>query len=1481
MAGSTISTTIAQTVTIGSASYPSPLTITHAGLIEPSSLSTSTLHFENFNETFGGIGVLSTNSVPALDNLGIILGATAASFTDVGQTVGGYGVFFEYGGTVMNAGTIRGGAGRYGKGAVGFTNFGTVINAGLLAGGYGSSEAGSGIETYAGGDVFNGDSGIIKGGSGLDEGGDGIFLAAGTLTNDGTILGGNASLFSGIGVAFGAYTTIINNDLIYGGDGGEHGGGGARLGEEGPYEGGIIINSSLISGGYGSVSGGFGIVVASGSLLNIGVIRGGSGPDAGGYGAAPGNYGQITNDGTILGGTGTLIGGDGIAPAYDLFGPITDATILNNGLIRGGSGSIAGNGVHLYDGSTVTNHGTIIGGYGSSLGNGILINKTSGFITGIGPKATNGVITNGAATDTSALIIGNNGAEIQGTTTNSLINFASIVGRNDGVYIQQTVSTASVIINESTGIINGGTYGVVITGTAGTIVNLGTIRGQLSRSIYLTAGGSVYNIGTASLIVSGNGNGNDAGVRSNGAAYVLNQGTIRSTYTEGVYLNAGGTINNTGRAAAVEGHIDGAAIYNSAGYVTNSGRISGTVKNGIFLGTGTIINEAGGIINGPMSGVDFYLSSGRVTNAGTISGGTDAIKFGGTGTNRLIVDAGAVFIGAVTAASSASNFLELAAETDASIGTVSGIGTQFIGFQNITFDNTASWLIDGNIAGLATGQSITGFAGTDTIILDGFTETGFSYVSGIGLELTGTGDGTTAATIDIAGSFSTGSFAVQNVAAGTEITEVVSGPVIGGAYTSPQAVTDGQGFAAFGNVIIGDASVNGPLTATITMTNAGAATDDDGTLTGAGLSKTATGTYTLTAASPADLQAALRAVVFTPAIIFTATNSELVTGLTLQVSDGVAPAATDRNTVVYTIPGSQPLSLAFKPEPGNPNTFISTTRTGETTYATTPVTQTTDLSATTITAVLNGQQVFQESFNTPYSDPTVQAAVAQADAILARDSAAAGTPVLTYSQVTDGTPQITTVLTGETITGSTVSVTTNFGPGQLFGNLDVNGTPNSTFILAAGQTDINSNVDFQQTIDQTVTTTDTQQTNEDYTITGTPEAATCFAAGTEILTANGPVPVQHLSIGDVLPTLHRGAQRIKWIGQRRYDGRFIAGNHLALPIRIEQGALADGIPSHDLTVSPGHGIFIDDVLIPAWRLINGASITQAARVDEIHYFHIELEMHGIIFAHDCAAESFLDEAGLRNQFHNAPEFLLLYPQGAGSSISCVPRVQAGEVLQRIQNRIAARAGIVLDLQRPAGAVRGCVDAIGPDTIYGWAQDIAAPEAASVVDAWGGGKLLARGLANHYRADLRLAGIGSGCHGFEILLPSGYRGPVTIRHASTTLEHGEFMFPAQQKIAVAVRGFVDAVSPDTVYGWVQDIAAPEAALVVDLWSEGRLLARALANRYRPDLRRAGLGSGCHGFEIPIPPGTSGEVTIRHGATPLAQPELHAPSRSAAA
>ena len=54
-------------------------------------------------------------------------------------------------------------------------------------------------------------------------------------------------------------------------------------------------------------------------------------------------------------------------------------------------------------------------------------------------------------------------------------------------------------------------------------------------------------------------------------------------------------------------------------------------------------------------------------------------------------------------------------------------------------------------------------------------------------------------------------------------------------------------------------------------------------------------------------------------------------------------------------------------------------------------------------------------------------------------------------------------------------------------------------------------------------------------------------------------------------------------------------------------------------------LFIDEVLIPVMRLINGVSIAQAMPdgMQEIEYFHIELETHEVVFAEGAAVETLL------------------------------------------------------------------------------------------------------------------------------------------------------------------------------------------------------------------------------------------------------------------
>ena len=66
-----------------------------------------------------------------------------------------------------------------------------------------------------------------------------------------------------------------------------------------------------------------------------------------------------------------------------------------------------------------------------------------------------------------------------------------------------------------------------------------------------------------------------------------------------------------------------------------------------------------------------------------------------------------------------------------------------------------------------------------------------------------------------------------------------------------------------------------------------------------------------------------------------------------------------------------------------------------------------------------------------------------------------------------------------------------------------------------------------------------------------------------------------------------------------------------------------------------------------------------------------------------------------------------------------------------------------------------------------------------------------------------------------------------------------------------RGYVDLVSKNCIAGWAQNADHPKAPGCLGIYADGRLIRQTLANRYRKDLERAGLGSGQHSFEFTPP------------------------------
>jgi hypothetical protein len=187
----------------------------------------------------------------------------------------------------------------------------------------------------------------------------------------------------------------------------------------------------------------------------------------------------------------------------------------------------------------------------------------------------------------------------------------------------------------------------------------------------------------------------------------------------------------------------------------------------------------------------------------------------------------------------------------------------------------------------------------------------------------------------------------------------------------------------------------------------------------------------------------------------------------------------------------------------------------------------------------------------------------------------------------------------------------------------------------------------------------------------------CYLAGTRIRTERGEIAVEALTTADRVILASGGAAPIRWIGQRRLDLSRHRTPKDVQPIVFHPNALADGVPSRALYVSPAHAMAIDGGLIPARLLINGASIVRDTTRRWVHWYHVELDAHGILLAEGTPSESYLD-TGNRSDFENGGEPMVLHPtladgQAGRVSRSCAPFWDTPDRIQPIWQRLANRA----------------------------------------------------------------------------------------------------------------------------------------------------------------------------------------------------------------
>lgn len=175
--------------------------------------------------------------------------------------------------------------------------------------------------------------------------------------------------------------------------------------------------------------------------------------------------------------------------------------------------------------------------------------------------------------------------------------------------------------------------------------------------------------------------------------------------------------------------------------------------------------------------------------------------------------------------------------------------------------------------------------------------------------------------------------------------------------------------------------------------------------------------------------------------------------------------------------------------------------------------------------------------------------------------------------------------------------------------------------------------------------------------------AVCFAEGTVIATRDGDCAVQDLAIGDPVMTQDGISVPVKWIGRQTISNLFGPAERL-MPVRVWVGALGDGLPVRDLTLTADHALLVDGLLVNAGALVNGSSIDHVPLSelgDSYTVYHIETENHDVILAEGIPAETYIDYAA-RRAFDNYAEYQALYGEDRMIREMPCPRISTARML---------------------------------------------------------------------------------------------------------------------------------------------------------------------------------------------------------------------------
>lgn len=340
------------------------------------------------------------------------------------------------------------------------------------------------------------------------------------------------------------------------------------------------------------------------------------------------------------------------------------------------------------------------------------------------------------------------------------------------------------------------------------------------------------------------------------------------------------------------------------------------------------------------------------------------------------------------------------------------------------------------------------------------------------------------------------------------------------------------------------------------------------------------------------------------------------------------------------------------------------------------------------TLALNGTAALSDGSHLTLNGATLTAGYVNGGTVTLADGASMSVGATT-STIDFGptSPSVTNTLT-ITYNGTSVPAITNLSPG------DVVAFPNASWNTGIQWV---SNADGTYSIYDAYSTTNSNDrlvakvtlaegvSPSDFTWDNATSSIVCFLAGSAILTPAGERPVEDLQIGDMVLTLdprtgRQMAVEVTWAGHQLVTvNPALPDDEAGYPVRILADAIADGIPSTDLLITPEHCLFLEGRFVPARMLVNGRTIAYDRSITRYTCYHVETRAHSVIWANGLTTESYLDTGNRRFFRQNGPVVRLTthtlshsWETDAAAPL-CVARTVVEPLFQQLEER-ATRQG---------------------------------------------------------------------------------------------------------------------------------------------------------------------------------------------------------------